>query len=105
MPKTYFEQFIEYRLMDFKFTTVGHDTNGLNTLLEEHLLNLNSDSFKQVCAKLPVQLVEKLDGTIGKLEMSKRRFIELALIEAIAKVDKLEDEINIFEFVNQAENP
>ena len=99
MSNNYFDQYVKYRLLDFKFTTIGHESNGLCTLLENELeKNIH---LKQVCAKLPVQLVDRLEGTISKLDISKRRFIEIALIEAIEKVEQLESEIDLYEFVTK----
>jgi len=103
MPKSYFEQYVEYRLMDFKFSTIGQDSHGINNVIEQHIHSEDNPHLKQVCAKLPVPLVEKLDSVINQLDISKRKFIQLALIEAIEKVETLERDIDIFEFVDKSE--
>ncbi|MNG29292.1 hypothetical protein D3C84_1146970 [compost metagenome] len=55
--------------------------------------------LQNVCAKLEQSLVDRLDNALSVLDMTKRDFIELALIEALNKVDSILDETDAFEFV------
>ncbi|PJN81889.1 hypothetical protein [Bacillus velezensis] len=45
--------------------------------------------IKNVCAKVSVALSDRLDEICGQLEISKRQFIEAALIDALAKADEI----------------
>ena len=48
-----------------------------------------------MCAKLSVQLADRLDKTTDFLGISKRRFIEAAIIEALDEASRVMNEINI----------
>lgn len=52
---------------------------------------------KNVCAHLPIPLVERLENSLAILNMSKREFIQAAIIDALDRFDKIADEYNIFE--------
>ncbi|MNC51963.1 hypothetical protein D3C75_1012820 [compost metagenome] len=56
--------------------------------------------LQNVCAKLDQTLVDRLDNALSVLDMTKRDFIELAVIEALNKVDAILEETNAFEFVD-----
>jgi flavin-binding protein dodecin len=55
--------------------------------------------LRNVCAKLSVELVDRLDNALGVLSMSKRQFIEMAIIEALDEVDKVLQDVDAFEYV------
>jgi hypothetical protein len=109
----YFDQFIQYRALSFKFSLSGGAGNSID-LVEHHLasgslLLVGEDGkpksgtiddvipMQNVCAKLTVELVQKMEEKISILEMSKRQFIELAVIHAIARIDEILDEVDVFE--------
>jgi hypothetical protein len=45
-------------------------------------------------------LVNRLENTLGILSISKREFIQMALIEALDKADKVMNEFGIDEFID-----
>lgn len=113
---SHFDQFIKYRALRFKFGSLGSSTLGdveshiesgsllksddgqtvRRTSLEEAFPQLR---IKNVCAKLSGDLVDRLDNSLGILGMSKRDFIEMALVEALDRVDQELHEIDAFEFI------
>lgn len=52
---------------------------------------------KNVCAHLSVGLVERLESALGVLEMSKREFIEIAIIDALDRFDTIASQYDIFQ--------
>jgi len=52
---------------------------------------------KNVCAALHMPLVERLEDTLGILDMTKREFFELAIIEALDKADLIIKDSGLFE--------
>jgi hypothetical protein len=72
-----------------------------NTDLLDHAISNDPDFAshitKNVCAKLSVELSDKIDETCNLLDVSKRQFIENALIEALDRSQQLIDEIDPFE--------
>ena len=112
---TPFEQFIQYRALSFKFSTSGFSMGQLERMVEAgSVTQLDQDGnpvpttleevvpykVQNVCAKLAQPLVDRLDNALSVLDMTKRDFIELALIEALDKVDQMLEETNAFEFVD-----
>lgn len=81
-----FNEFMHYRVLAFKY-------DRQNTDLTEAVLAHNADTapieLRQVCAKLTVELADRIDRTVSVLGISKRLFIERALIEALDQVDAI----------------
>ena len=48
---------------------------------------------KNVCAKLPKIISDRLDNTVKYLDIRKRRFIELAIIKALDDADEVLSEV------------
>lgn len=55
----------------------------LDSVLESH------PQVKNVCAKVSIQLSERIDGIVARLDISKRSFLEAAMIEACNKADSI----------------
>lgn len=92
-----FSEYIHYRALAYKYDLLKNDD--LQRKMD-HLIDAfpeggpTLDGFKvpevkNVCAKLAVDLSDHLDNTVAKLNMSKRQFIEMALIEALEHADHL----------------
>ena len=80
-----FNEFMHYRVLAFKY---GRQ----NTDLTEAVIASGQETpleLRQVCAKLSVELAERIDRTVSVLGISKRLFIERALIEALDQVDEI----------------
>lgn len=109
-----FEQFIQYRALSFKFSGLGSQTlDDMERMIEAGSLGTAVDGvfvpaksledicpipLRNVCAKLSVELVDRLDNALSILSISKRQFIEAALIEALNKVDQVLEEVDAFEY-------
>lgn len=107
-----FDQFVQYRALNFKFSGVHHLSE-----IESHLKIVGDDGVsrpatledivggevRNVCAKLPVSIIDRLDNSLGILEMTKRDFIEMALVDALDRVDEILSEVDAFEFVRRSE--
>jgi hypothetical protein len=50
-----------------------------------------AEQIKNVCAKVPVQLSDRIDDICTLLGISKRRFLEAAFTEAIKKAEEIMD--------------
>lgn len=100
-----FDQYMQHKVLSFKYSvtnspdsvigavTVDDGQGGSRPAKIEDLFEV-----KNVCAKIPVTIAERLDNTLGVLEMSKREFIELALIEAMNRVDEIIEETGAVQF-------
>lgn len=116
----HFDQYIQFRALKFKFSALGSMTlDDMERMIEAGSLLKSDDDGKtvrptsleeispiplrNVCAKLSVQLVERLDNALGILDISKRQFIELALIEALDKVDQVLEDVDAFEYCEKPE--
>jgi hypothetical protein len=87
---TNFEQRVLHQSFKQKFGDSGKVT--------DFVLSENPDipEIKNVCAKLHVNLVSRLDNVINNLDMSKREFIEIALIEALDKAEAIFNDVEPF---------
>jgi hypothetical protein len=100
-----FDQEILMRALQFKNMVEGQpsgNTEGMEKLIEEHASK--SDEFKTVCAPISVPLFERMGEAMQKLGISKRQFIELAIVEALDRVDTIFTSVDIFENVRTDED-
>jgi len=116
---SFFDQFIQYRSLKFKFSTMGTLTlSDIEGMIQAGSLLYTDDGetvrpptfeeacpipLRNVCAKLSSDLVDRLDKTLDILEISKREFIEMSLIEALNRVDQQLLDIDAFEFLEARE--
>lgn len=90
------DEILTYKALAFKH---GSDQSALLDLVVAQ----NQDNpalqnvTKNVCAHLSIQLVERLEGALGVLDMSKRQFIETAIIDALDRFDAIANDYDIFE--------
>lgn len=61
------------------------------------LESAESPEIKNVCAKLSVKLADEIDNVCAVLDVSKRRFIEAALLEAVSKAKEIMDQEGVWE--------
>jgi hypothetical protein len=74
------------------------------TRLEEHLLQAAIDQnpeeakahFKNICATVGIGLFERVDTICRMLDLSKRQFVEMALIDLCEKSDSVIMEVKPF---------
>lgn len=83
---SHFDEFVLYRALTRKFS--GSHNSGW--LPDEAF---DAAKFRNVCAKLHPDLVDRLEVVISLLGMSKRDFIEIALIDALDRSEKTLDDV------------
>lgn len=93
-----FDQYIQYRALNMKATIEGqsHNNSEFDRVLDKAASN-GSPEIKTVCAPIAIELFDRLTETLTLLDISKRRFIEAAIIEALDKADAIMAEVDIFE--------
>lgn len=79
-----FKEYIHYRALALKYNTRQGDQfrHQIDQLIEGGS-EVVQVPLKNVCAKLSVELSDRLDSVVGLLSISKRSFIEMALIQAL----------------------
>ena len=91
-----FDELIRLKALQLKSANSGQS----NAELIESQLQLPevSEGFKlrQVCAMVSPQLFDELEGTCELLGVSKRRFVEGALIDAIDRAAVIVSEVDPF---------
>jgi len=80
-----FNEFMHYRVLAFKYSLRNEE------LTEALIAQGEAPQLRNVCAKLAPELAERIDRTVSVLGISKRLFIERALIEALDQVDAILD--------------
>jgi hypothetical protein len=97
MKKSILEQKLTYKALGFMF-------DDSDRLLDHMIESGNEDvkkHFKNVCAALSMPLIERLENTLGLLNMSKREFFELAIIEALNKADEVMKEVGVDDYIEE----
>lgn len=99
-----FHQLIQYKTLNRMYAA---NNDGL---LEMSLRDPQNEEFikkqmKNVCALISVKLFDQLDGVCDVLEISKRQFIEYAIIEALAKAENIMEETGFYDKFAVPETP
>lgn len=81
--KTLFEQKMTFKALKTKFD----DSERLFDSMLEDPQNADQvqKNYKNVCCMLSKPLTERLENTLKRLDMSKREFLELAIVDALDK--------------------
>ena len=96
--RTYLEQKLIQKALSFKFDDSAKLIDGI---LESPEHEEFKKQFKNVCAMLSEPLVNRLEGTLAILKISKREFIEMSIIESLDKADKIMKEFGVDEFLQK----
>lgn len=93
-----FDQFIQYRALNMKARVEGQAFNSeaVDRMLEKEMA-AGAPHVKTVCAPISIELFDRLTETLGLLDISKRTFIEAAIIAALDQADAIIAQVDIFE--------
>ena len=90
-----FDELIRYKALHMKYVSSGSNVMELLALDKmEHNVPM-----KNVCAMISQALFDDLTSTCGLLDISKRTFIESAIIDALAKADRIVKEEGLEEYL------
>lgn len=101
--KSHLQQRLTLRALTFKF-------NSLNESMTDIVLRQNPESeankyFKNVCTPLTLPVVERLEKTLSTLGMSKREFIQSAIVDALEQADQIMKDVDLMEFEREISHP
>jgi hypothetical protein len=91
-----FHQYLEYKALNRIYVTSNEAITELVLRDPETSEKLKAQT-KNVCALISLELFEDFEAICGLLEISKRKFIEGALIEAIENANKIVKEVGLLE--------
>lgn len=93
-----FNDFIQYRALALKFERQNHE-------IIEAVISSGDEPMllRNVCAKLTVELSDRVDAMVALLGISKRVFIERALIEAIDRAEAAIEAVGALDDLEKAE--
>jgi hypothetical protein len=91
-----FDQLLRYKALGFLHTA---SNTALTDMLADNAVEHNVP-MKNVCAMITQELFDDLNQTCSLLDISKRSFIEAAIIEALAKADKVMEEEGVHSYLS-----
>lgn len=86
------DEILTYRALAFKHGHSVTTNSGIDFAIAQ-----GSTETKNVCAHLSLPLVDRLENALGVLDMSKRAFIESAIIDALERFDSIAGQYDIYE--------
>ena len=86
----------------FKALAVKSMISGNSDLLDKVDVS-DLPSVRNICANIHISLFEKVESVTTLLNMSKRAFVEHALIEAVEKANAIIKDVNPMEFQDEFE--
>lgn len=89
-----FDDLIRFKALNLKYIASGAN-------LAEVLIGKteNTVAMKNVCAMITQELFDDLTNTCNLLDISKRSFIEAAIVEALAKTQSIMDAEGLEEYL------
>lgn len=87
------QDFFKYRALALKYSMIQHSDFAHKAVDEAVEAGQVDFEMKNVCAKLSRQMVDEMDRVCENMGISKRRFVELAVSEAIQTADAALDPI------------
>jgi hypothetical protein len=121
MMNDYFKSYLQYKVLDHRFSSVlpggGNTIDAMLKGFESKVLtDVNGNQVEEiyinealqlqnVCAKLTLPLVRRMESIIDVLSMSKREFIEIAIITALEESERImvENDVQIPVYESQKE--
>lgn len=94
-----FNQFIQYRALHHIYGTAGGKI--VDSMLASDPATVEKLKMRNVCALITSELFDRLETTCAFLDISKREFIESALLEALATADRVIEETGVNEHYAQ----
>lgn len=92
-----FDDLIRYKALNLKYISSG---SNLLELIEKGNPGITAEiPMKNVCAMITQQLFDDLTNTCGLLDISKRQFIESAIIEALKKAESIMDAEGLHDYL------
>lgn len=90
------KELLQLKALELKRTAEGQNDIS-DRLIEDILAKSPGSEYRNICAHCSVQLADEIDNICGLLGLSKRRFIEGALIEAVKLAQAAIAEVKPFE--------
>jgi hypothetical protein len=56
---------------------------------------------RQICAKVAPELIDKVDSVLAVLHVSKRRFIEAAIVDAVIRAEAIMQAEGLYDVLNE----
>ena len=84
------------RLQALKLKQMNTQGSDIPEALLEIAMQQNPEQkeFRNICALISVPLFEEVEGLASMLKLTKRRIVEMALIEFMAKAGEIVNEVN-----------
>jgi hypothetical protein len=90
------DELITLKALEIKRSNSGQSEIS-DRITDEMLMKSDGAEFRNVCAHLSIPLATEIDSICSLLSISKRRFIEGALIAAVARANATIAEVKPFD--------
>ena len=88
------------RLQALKLKQLHTNGNDFSDALVDELIKQNpteNPPLRNICAFISPVLFDEIEGLCSMLSISKRRFVEMALVDLMAKANGIVEEVQPFE--------
>lgn len=95
-----FHQFIQYKALDRMYS--AGNSKFFETVIASDPAFAEKNKMRNVCALIHTELFDRLENTCAYLDISKREFIESAVIEALNMADAITKEVGLDAYFDAA---
>lgn len=89
------DELVRLKALEIKRLHSGH--GDMQDHIIDDLLKQNGSEFRNICAHISPALYAEIDELCGNLSISKRRFVEGALIDAVKRGNAIMAEVQPFD--------
>ena len=100
MPRTQIDALVTLKSLEI----IASNEFLLDAVLDDRLGSTEQMPVRNVCAKISSELADRLDNLCSFLSISKRRFIEAAIIDALEKSGEIIREEGVNEHLAEQES-
>lgn len=91
-----FEELVTLKALEAKrLNHGGGDVQ--DQIIDSVLMKSDGGEFRNMCAHISVPLADEIDNLCGMLDISKRRFVEGALIDAVKRANGIISQVQPFD--------
>ena len=85
------------RLKALEAKRANHGGGDIHDLLIDDFMKKDGGEFKNMCAHISLPLYDEIENMCSTLDISKRRFVEGALIDAVKRANAIVSEVKPFD--------
>lgn len=91
-----FDELVTLKALEAKRLHSG-EGDLMDKIVDDILIKTDGADFRNLCAHISIPLADEIDNLCNSLDISKRRFVEGALIDAVKRANAIVSQVQPFD--------